>query len=56
MQKTIILGLACVAAVALTCGPALAGPAITAVPEPQALTLMAGAVGVLIAARFIKRK
>jgi hypothetical protein len=55
MQKTVILGLASIAAVALTSGAALAGVP-TPVPEPQTLALMAGAVALVVGARFIKRK
>jgi hypothetical protein len=40
----------------LTAGVAFAGPAVTTVPEPESLSLLAGGLGVLLATRYFRRK
>jgi len=52
----ILITLNSVAALLLTGGAALAGPAVTTVPEPASLSLMAAGIGVVAAVRYFRGK
>jgi hypothetical protein len=56
MHRKIIVTLAGVAALLLTVGAAFAGPGVIAVPEPATLSLLAGGIGVLVVARYLRGK
>ena len=56
MDRRIEIALIGIAAVLATSGAALAGPAVTAVPEPTSLSLMAAGIGVVAAVRYFRGK
>jgi hypothetical protein len=56
MTRGSFITLAGVAALLLSGGIALAGPAVTSVPEPASLTLMAGGVGLIAVVRYLRKK
>ena len=56
MYQKISIALASIIALVGTSGVALAGGPIAVVPEPAALTLFAGGIGVIAVARYLKRK
>jgi PEP-CTERM motif len=57
VHRKIEIALSGIAAVLATSGAALAGPAaVTAVPEPTSLSLMAAGIGVVAAVRYLRRK
>lgn len=53
MHQKFIVG---IAALLLTADAASAGPAVTSVPEPASLSLMAAGIGVLAVTRYLRRK
>jgi hypothetical protein len=56
MHRNIAVALAAAGAILLTAGVAFAGPAITTVPEPESLSLLAGGLGVLALVRYLRSK
>ena len=56
MNRGSVITLAGVATLLLSGGIALAGPAVTSVPEPASLTLMAGGVGLIAVVRYLRKK
>ena len=56
MHKRTIIALTGVAAMLLTADAAFAGPAVTAVPEPTSLSLLAAGIGVLAVTRYLRGK
>ena len=56
MRTRITITIAGLAALLLTAGSAIAGPAVTSAPEPVSLSLLAVGVGGLALARRFRRK
>ena len=56
MNRKIVVTLSGIAALLLSGGIAVAGPAVTAVPEPTSLALLAGGIGAVAVVRYLRGK